>query len=197
MPRNILEKEFRLVVKKGTKRFLETKMNKKKAQVRMAETIAVLIIFMFIMFIGYSFYAGMQQRGIAEQKREIRSKEAVQIALKTYFLPELQCSFGTRLETGGCIDSIKFEKLRDLINDPTDDSTMEYYRWMFGNTEIKLIEVYPGGMIEGGGSEPYLLYSSKIDKSSSRQTQMPVAIYNPLTRRYGFGYLTVDYYFKI
>jgi|SRR3989344_4520148 len=165
----------------------------KKAQIRMVETIAVLIVFIFIVFIGYSFYSGWQKSSINAQLREINSRESVQIALKTYFMPELQCSFGTKLETTGCIDKIKFDKLSAMINDHSTPAVKNYYYGIFGNTEINLIKAYP--FIQGQ-TNSNILYSSKISGSSYKRTQMPVSIYDPITKRYSFGYLQVDYYFS-
>ena len=167
----------------------------KKAQIRMTETIAVLIIFTFLLFMGYSWYVGIQQREYQAQLRDLRAKEAVQISLRTYFLPELHCSFGTRLETEGCIDKYKFEVLRDLMASP---EVKDFYRYVFGSSKITLVQVYPDFpfIINIPSNPELILFDASIEGVSSRQTQMPVAIYDPIQRKYAFGYLVVDYYFQ-
>jgi len=171
----------------------------------MVETIAVLIVFMFLVFLGYSFYAGIQQRSFNTQLREIRAKEAVQISLKTYFLPELHCSFGTRLEAQGCIDVLKYYELKNLIED--NDNVKQFYFQIFGNSNISLIQNYPMTSFYLGDQgwvplSPDIpgstidLFSSALPDVSSRVTQMPVTIYDPRTKQHAFGYLQVDYTFQ-
>ena len=69
-------------------------MNNKKSQIKMGETLAVLIIFFFLLMFGYSFYAGIQQRNFIQELAQVESLRAIQLAQRVYYLPEIQCSSG-------------------------------------------------------------------------------------------------------
>src|SRR3989344_1109303 len=117
------------------------KYTKMKAQVRMGETIAVLVIFFFLVMIGFSFYASFQQRQIDQQLREMRQLEAIQVAQKVYYLPELQCSSGYQLTRESCWDTLKMQKFQFMVkNDPV---ARQYYFDILQYSKITVTQIYP------------------------------------------------------
>ena len=70
----------------------------------MMETMAVLVIFFILAGIGFIFYINIMKGSIEAEKEEIRQLQAIEIAQRTVFLPELQCSEGEDIVKSGCID---------------------------------------------------------------------------------------------
>ena len=155
-----------------------------KSQIKMGETLAVLVIFFFLLMFGYSFYAGIQQRNYQQEVVQIESLRAVQLAQRVYFLPEIQCSSGYALVRESCFDTLKMEKLKETI----EGDGRVFYRTLFGSAMVNITEIYPG-------NQQIIIYDQNASKQNKRSTQMPVALYDPVQKTYGFGVLTIDYYF--
>jgi len=152
----------------------------------MGETIAILIIFFFLVIFGFGFYVRVQQSGFQRQKLEGTNLRAIQVAQKASFLPELQCSF-KNVQVDDCIDLIKLDAFgRSLSN--SDGSFYQYYSTVFGKSDIRVQMVYPPG-------PTYIVYTTEVTKPENNlSTFVPVALYNATSKSYSFGILSVNTY---
>ncbi|MCK5107832.1 MAG: hypothetical protein KAQ83_03835 [Nanoarchaeota archaeon] len=158
-------------------------MKNKKAQMKMGETIAVLVVFFMLLFFGLMFYSKIQSNQIKETVQEIEEKASIDVAQKIQFLPELKCT-SADVTRSLCIDFLKAKSFANISKDNT-----AYYQSVFGSTKIEYAEVYPlltnyTLLYEGPSSNNYLT------------TFIPVSLFNPIPYpgRYKIGLLKIKYY---
>jgi hypothetical protein len=157
---------------------------KSKAQMKMGETIAVLIVFFMILFFGIFFYANMERKGIQERLEKMEEKKSIDISQTIAFLPELKCTAGN-ITRSLCIDKLK----KDVFAEQIGNQYSRYYQSLFSNTKIELTEIYPNSgdyitIYEGTTSEQYFT------------TYIPVSVFDPTDYpgRYTIGLLKITYY---
>ncbi len=167
-------------------------MAKTKAQMQMGETIAVLVVFFFLLVIGLVFYVNIATTKVVESKDKNTELEAVNVMKRALSLPELQCSHNNIVDEA-CVDRYKLNATAGLINSPTDSSYKTSYFDLFGTSTIWIIQIYPEPATPFEGA--VLLYDSKLEKYTSRlNTSTPISIYNSLDKTYAFGIMeTVTY----
>ncbi|MBN1386377.1 hypothetical protein JW968_05390 [Candidatus Woesearchaeota archaeon] len=152
-----------------------------KAQLKMGENIAILIIFFMLLIFGIVFFTSIQKTNIQVEKEENFVKESIEISQRTSFMPEFQCS-SNNIITDACFDILKLEALSVLLSDP--ESSFYYYDY-FGYSNITVHEVYPE-------NRSWNIY----ERQSSRglggwRTQFPLSLYDPKEDAYSFGYLDI------
>ena len=150
----------------------------------MGETIAILVIFFFLLIFGYSFYAGIQQYSFKKQIERNLDLRAIQVALKASFLPELQCSVKNN-PIDNCFDVKKIEALIEMM---MQDDIKSHYLGLFGASKLTINEISPG-------TSTYIIFdASNTAASSIISTKIPISLYNPIDSRYSFAVLTVEAY---
>ncbi len=151
-----------------------------KAQIQMGETIAVLFVFFILIIMGMVFYTQYMKNDLQEKKEKSQSDKSVEIAQRLMFLPELECGNTCVSERSNCIDILKLEQAGNLMAE-----NEKYYYDLFEFSEINVTQIYPDTTSWG-------LYSRSHETfKSSFETNIPVALCDPVTRRYSFGILTV------
>lgn len=165
----------------------------KKAQVKMFETIAVLIIFFFLLAIGLVFYYNYQTASLQAEKEKIAQLYAFQIATKTFSMPELDCSVGG-LRLANCFDKIKINEFKNILN---ENEARFFYFKEFGFATIKIQEIYPN-------NNEFILYNITPKLYKSKYTSFsPMILFNPLDGEgcmnlvkgtCSFGIIEVSYY---
>src|SRR3989338_5532603 len=98
----------------------------RKGQIRIAESMAVMVVFFLLLLFGYSFYIKFQQKGFEDQLRLNSEHSSIQVAQRIYYLPELQCSTGYRLVRESCYDKLKLQKFKDLLEDDNNAKNFFY-----------------------------------------------------------------------
>lgn len=152
----------------------------KKAQIQMAETIAVLFVFFMLVTIGFIFYVKVIKGNIELEKEEISQLKSIGIAQRVMFLPEIQCS-EDNIIIDNCIDILKLDSAQALMKE-----NEVYYYDLLEFSDISIIQIYPNGT-------RWNIYSRKTDDFKSKfSTNVPISLYNPNTRRHGFGVLTIE-----
>ncbi|MBW2979608.1 hypothetical protein DRZ77_02825 [Candidatus Woesearchaeota archaeon] len=101
-----------------------------KAQIKVTETTAILIIFFILLIFGLVFYSHFQKRSIKAFKDDILEKQTVINAIKVAFLPELACP---NEPIGSCIDVQKMNALNTILK---NKQNLLYYG--FNKLTIKL-----------------------------------------------------------
>ena len=167
-----------------------TKMKTKKAQIKMFETIAVLLIFFVLIGFGLIFYSKMQRESIQETGEEYFELKAIQTAQLVSFLPELQCTSPTssNIVDDNCFDLLKVKALSGIIKNDQKLRT-EYYYDLFGSSKISIEQIYPFGM----GWDIYE-YKSLTNKKSISSIKIPISLYNASSNKNNFGVLNIDVY---
>jgi predicted permease len=116
----------------------------KKAQIMSMETIAVLLVFFIILVFVFMFYFSYRSSALEEKQQEFYSQQAVQIAMETANLPELECA-GAGIEVGvDCFDKLKVQALSDLIKRSVELRAGIYLE-KFGNSRIAIREIFRQG----------------------------------------------------
>jgi len=157
----------------------------------MGETIAILIVFFFMVVFGLSFYVRIQQSQVEYSIEEQAQLKSIEIAQKTMFLPELQCS-SKNVIIENCFDILKMEKFNELMDSERNQTYFDTFE--FSKIEVK--EIYPDEII----SEKWTLYNrEKILKDkptwkTKSTTQVPISLYDPIEKKYYIGILTIEVY---
>jgi hypothetical protein len=157
----------------------------KKAQIKMGETIAIMIIFFFLLVFGFSFYSRFQMVSFQAQHRKNLDLRSIQVIQRASFLPELQCSF-KNIQVDNCFDILKIQEFDKLLeNNP---SIKADYFDMFEFSDIRVRHIFPSG-------PTHMLYSNPLDNFSfNLSAHVPVSIYNATSKQYGFGVMDINLY---
>jgi len=152
-----------------------------KSQIQIGETVAVLFVFFILIIIGFIFYVKVIKSNLEVEKDEISQIRSISIAQRVMFLPELQCSDDIVKEVSDCIDRLKIHAAQDIMKE-----NEIYYYDLFGFSEVTIAQIYPE-------NKKWAVYSRKTEDFKNKfVTNVPVSIYHPMTRKYGFGVLTIE-----
>ncbi len=165
----------------------------KKAQLKIGETIFILIIFFILLAIGLIFYSNVQANSLSKIKEIELQREIMKSALAITHFPELSCTSLSGDIEEGCLDTYKLSVFSDIMgrsdSDPLKREMLLMYFEMFGNSEIMAINVFPGGRDE------YVIFNKSIERYSSLKTYfVPVVLRDPIWDDNRFGYLKVKIY---
>lgn len=158
---------------------------KKRAQIQIGETIAVLFVFFVLVAIGFVFYAAVIKSNIATEKEELSQLKSVGIAQRVMFLPEVQCS-ENNVVTENCVDVLKLEAAERTMRDNSI-----FYFDLLEFSEVNVTQVYPSSAT--APNPKWTIYSRETGNSrNSFLTRVPVSIFNSTTRTYSFGVLSIE-----
>jgi hypothetical protein len=150
----------------------------RRAQIRIGETIAVLLIFFFLLVLGVTFYLNIQKSRVYSNIDEVITQESIRISQMVSYLAELQCSSENIIEPN-CYDLYKLDSADDILL-----SNSDYYYPLFLFSEIVIDELYPY-------VDSWVLYNNTYPASAPIYTYIPISLYNPVSKRYSFGVLSV------
>lgn len=155
-----------------------------RAQVKMFETVGVLVVFFFLLITGSVFYFGAQRSSIEKERVRAEEQMSLQIVLKALYLPELDCSF-LKTQKENCADLFKLQEFSRLLR---NESVRQGYFEEFGDSLVTVSEVYPRG-------RSYVLYNSTPQvERNVRVTKSPMLIFDPVQDTYAFGVMEVRVY---
>ena len=115
-------------------------MEKKKAQTRMLETVAVVIVFLMLLAFGFVFYANIIKGNLNEKLAEAKETRALKIAKTALNMPELQCSKTQPIQN--CFDRLKIKSFKSIAPIESADANTYYYD-IFKDSTITIKEIYP------------------------------------------------------
>lgn len=154
----------------------------------MGETIAVLFIFFVIVLLGFVFYVKFMQSSIEAETEEIKQDNAIKIAQRALYLPELQCSEKDITGSLSCVDILKLNAAGNA--DGAISRNVAHYFDKIGYCKITVDSIYPL-------PNSWLLYDFDLpgfkDKTTTR---IPIMILNATDRSYAFGVMKVEMYEK-
>ena len=158
---------------------------KKRAQIQIGETIAVLFVFFVLVAIGFVFYAAVIKSNVATEKEELSQLKSVGIAQRVMFLPEVQCS-ENNVVTENCVDAMKLDAAEKTMRDNSI-----FYFDLLEFSEVNVTQVYPPPTVTE--KSKWSIYSRKTENSrNSFLTRVPISIFDPKTRTYRFGVLSIE-----
>jgi hypothetical protein len=158
----------------------------KRAQVKMFETIGVLIVFFFLLGMGLIFYANSQRSTLAQLKSSQFELAAVQAASRAMAMPELDCSYAA-VRTSNCFDKRKLAAFATVVQQP---DALVAYATMFGFANITVREIYPG-------TSSWQLFANlppERQRGNAELVQLPVSLLDPDGEGKAFGILEVRVY---
>lgn len=159
---------------------------KKKGQIQLFETIAVLLVFFIIVGFGMAFYFYISRESSIKEHQRALELNAITTAQKVSTLPELDCiQVGVHLEK--CFDTLKIDAFRKILLDPSSMAKDAYFETM-GYSNLTVRQIFPtGGTMN--------IYNNMPGPNVSiEKTFLPINTYDPLTRTYGFAVLEVSFY---
>jgi len=156
-----------------------------KSQINMFETIAVIIIFIFLLGIGFVIYASVHQSNLEKAISKDRAMRAQKVAERAFYLPELDCSFRGIRAPGACLEKLKVDALAQVNNNP---SAMVSYYPLFGYARIKIYQIFPR---ESTGYSRVIYDNTPPGEQIVSRT--PVLLLNPVRgpSAYAFGIMEV------
>ena len=162
---------------------------KKKSQIKLFESLAVLVVFFFLLVFGISFYFVLQKASINRQLTQQEELKFIQLVQKVSTLPELECSeVGIQLDN--CIDILRLKTMQSLL--VSSAAVRQKYYDIFGFSRIVVEKIYPEE------SERITLIDQQRSTSNNATAfdvvQVPLALYNPLDKSFSFGVLEVRRY---
>lgn len=166
----------------------------KRSQIQMAESIAVIIIVIFLLVIGIVFWNSIRQDDIKTSSLEREDLSVIALAKVAAELPELRCYSSSTVSKVNCFDYHKILALNASMHssDPVLRSqTFDYYNYYFRNSRITIQQVYPT-------EDSIVLYDNNISRQTSLQISIPIIIeknYGKKSTR-GFGLLIVEGYYR-
>lgn len=159
-----------------------------RGQIKLFESIAVLVVFAFLLVFGVNFYFTMQRTSI---EREVARQEQLRVfslAQKAAFLPELDCAIAG-IQQEACIDVSKLRGFADVLE---ESDAIQLYFPVFGWSTVTVTQVYPPKQIFR-----MALYTRElVGQTSANRAQIPILIYNATTQAYGFGIIEVTAFEK-
>ena len=159
---------------------------RKKSQLKIGESVAVLMIFFVLVVIGIIFWSRYSQVQMKGQQETDLLSNAIKISQTVTFLSELQCST-LEVIRFSCFDQYKIEALKGLLFQ-NDANRTNYYFDVFGFSNITIYSVYP----ENRSWDVYDFPGGNITGYVS--TQVPVSILDPVNNMFSFGYIDVKVY---
>ena len=156
----------------------------REAQIQIGETIAVLFVFFILVIVGFIFYVKVIKGNIEADQEELSQLKSVGIVQRIMFLPEVQCS-EDNIIIDNCIDILKLDSAQSIMKE-----NEIYYYDLLEFSEVSVLQIYPD-------EAKWSLYSRKTEDFKSKfVTNVPVSLYDPATRKHGFGILTIETLFK-
>lgn len=150
----------------------------------MFETLAVLIVFFFLLVFGISFYFVLQRGSYNRQVERNAQLISVELTQKISDIPELDCALAG-IQIDNCIDMVKLQEFNAILQNST--AAVQYFD-LLGYSKITAAEIYPEIL-------QYELYDRQPDAfSTAYKNNVPMLLYNPISRKFSFGILEVMTY---
>ncbi len=161
-----------------------------KAQIKMFESIGVLLVFFFLIGMGLQFYGNVQMQDLDRAKREFSEITSIEVASKMLNFPTLFC---TRLNVkiASCVDALKAQIWQDNLH--TIDGFRSIMVDQLPPSTIWVREVYPQRENE------WVIYNDTPQIADDQRlafidTMIPITIFHPAENRRTFGIMVVRLY---
>jgi hypothetical protein len=158
----------------------------RKAQIKMFETIGVLIVFFFLLVAGAAFYFNIQESALKKELAKQAELQSLQSAQRAMFLPELDCSF-VSVQRDTCFDRLKLHAFQEVTE--TEPRLREAYFGIFGHATVVVRQRYPLSEMN------VTLYHNPPEEYTKKLVSFsPVLLYDSVTKEASFGVMEVTTY---
>ncbi len=158
----------------------------RKGQIKLVESVFVIIIFMIILVIAIVFFSRFQRSESQFQDTQESLRQSVQMAQRFASLPEVACTENNAIRRN-CVDLMKLENM-----DKLSTNEMVYYYDLFRYGTVTIEKLFPEGDADSGNK--WVIYNNTRDDMGFFSMGIPMSIYNPETRQRYFGLMEVVYY---
>ncbi len=155
-----------------------------KAQIKMIESVFIIIIFVIILMIVIVFFARFQRSDVQFTRTEQSLRDSVQMAQIFSSLPEVACTESNAIREN-CIDILKLETMDSLSS-----SELVYYYDLFRFGTVTIEQIYP----EDGLGRHWVIYNVTRENAGFFSMAIPMALYDPVEGRNNFGIMEVRFY---
>jgi len=170
-------KKIKKIQKKGMSR---------KAQMKMIESILVMVIFFFLLVFGIAFYAGFSSKSGDKRRGESTDIKLMQTAQRVHYMPELQCTKDGTEVVADCFDMIKADAFKTFAANNSRYSKLYY------NTMINITQLYPNNGII---TSTMIYNNSGLKNPNLEFFYLPITLYDATENSYSFGIATIGVYY--
>jgi hypothetical protein len=158
----------------------------KNAQMKMMESVLVLVIFFFLIVFGVGFYVYFTKVSDKDKVSESQELYAIESTQRMKYMAELQCTKGGSEVVPDCFDIIKIKVFKEISKDNPR------YERLYPGISINITQIYPP---DGNGRKGDIIYDNHPANITGEDIfYLPLALYNPINRTYAFGFATVGVY---
>ncbi|MFT4310510.1 MAG: hypothetical protein ACMXYC_02670 [Candidatus Woesearchaeota archaeon] len=156
-----------------------------KAQIKMFETVAVVIVFFFLIAISLRFYASVEMSNFENMQQRFNQLDSLKISMIVSNLHEIKCSI-SGVQSGPCFDMHKLHAFRQSMEIPEVNA---FYTSMIGYANISVT-------MFGASSHTISVYEHIPDNYTGTlmPSIVPIVVENSITRIKHLGFLRVDIY---
>jgi hypothetical protein len=157
-----------------------------KAQLQTMESIAVLVVFFFLIAIGLRFYGQTQVKEYERIRSEFESLDSIKVTNKLMSMPELICT-RMNIQDVACFDYYKAKAWESL-----GDRMIGQYLNFFGESTLTIEFLYPASnepSITLYNNTPVLNQNLRYNK---RTSYVPITVYKE--RIHYFAILKIEQY---
>ncbi|HIH42258.1 TPA: hypothetical protein HA246_01300 [Candidatus Woesearchaeota archaeon] len=172
---------------------LKLQHKNRKAQMKMMENVAIMIIFFMLLTLGFIFYGKIGGHSAKQDIEKFAQQRAVKLAKIVAALPEVRCS-EENVPVQDCYDLLRVESAKTLI-----ENNYQYYLEILGYSRVAIEEKYPGNAtLIIYDNQPDINAVSNIEeiRFSYIPIYIPITLFNATINQYSFGVLEVGTYDK-
>jgi hypothetical protein len=157
----------------------------KKAQMKMMENIAIMIIFFLLVALGLIFYSKLGGHSAQQNIEKFAQQNAVKLAQVVSSLPEVRCS-EENVPVSDCYDLLRL----DMASQNTFPNNNRYYFETLGYSKISVEQIYPPIPL------PIEVYDNVPTNRNYNYIPIfiPITLYNATINQFHFGVLEVGLY---
>lgn len=157
----------------------------KKSQLKLGESIAVLIIFIILFVFGLFFYSRARMSSLSRQDLKYYEQQLMIVSQRMTYLPEIQCTSFNHIEML-CIDKYKLKSFSDSL---LEDDIKEYYSSIIPSTEINITKIYPVQQ----NPESYIISTTPLQPTGFETVFIPITLLDPINNHYSMAMMRVRF----
>ena len=156
----------------------------KKSQMKIGETILVLMIFFILITLGAVFYVKIESYSSISDRQQKLDQHTIKIAQQIKQMPELVCT-QSAIEQFDCIDFLKLQEFSNL-NNLNSPAFTQIYQQKFLNVKASIIQTFPS-------SQSFQLFDNLLTNTkSTNKLFLPITLHNDIDNTNTFGYIEVE-----
>jgi len=165
---------------------------KKRGQVQLGETTAVIAIVIILLVIGIVFWNKVSNSNVSDIRTQSQELSVIEIANMVPELTELKC-YESGVNKVKCLDWYKILAMNKSINDKNNKDVFLFYNDYFKNSKITISVVYPDVL----GNNNITIYDARLNNSTKTLLiSIPVNIRDYVNKETFYGTIIVEGYYN-